>query len=193
MSPDGFDHRNVLATSQFSRGVREKWVSWFATKKYLIFLELARKIILLSLQISSYGYTSSPPPYCPRKSHWCVRQNSFGVPNRPMSEIMETQQKMEEYPEVSQTPRGGHNTYPRDLAEPTGGGWARRCAPGWLVLENWVMSEKNRHLTEYLVYAGTILPRHFPEVTNVFPRNNKRAEAPWSLCPRKFDPVREKY
>ena len=99
---------------------------------------------------------------------------------------------MEEAPEVSQTPRGGRNTYPRDLAEPTGGGWARRCAPGWLVLENWVMSEKNRHLTEYVVYSGTILPRHFPEVTNVFPRNNKRAEAPWSLCPRKFDPVREK-
>ena len=94
---------------------------------------------------------------------------------------------------MSQTPRGDRKTYPRDLADPTGGGWARRCAPGWLVLENWVMSEKNRHLTEYVVYSGTILPRHFPEVTNVFPRNNARAEAPRSLCPRKFDPVREKH
>ena len=122
MSPDGFDHRNVLATSQFSGGVREKWVSWFATKKYLIFLELARKIILLSDKISSYGYKSSPPPYCPRKSHWCVRQNSFGVPNRPMSEITETQQKnggvpgsvpnAARWPQyVSQGPRGTYRRW----------------------------------------------------------------------------------
>ena len=94
---------------------------------------------------------------------------------------------------MSQTPRGGRNTYPRDLAEPTGGGWARRCAPGWLVLENWVMSEKNRHLTEYVAYSGTIHADTFRRPTNVFSRNNKRAEAPWSLCPRKFDLVREKH
>ena len=39
---------------------------------------------------------------------------------------------MEEVPEVSQTPRGGRKTYPSDLADPTGGGWARRCAAGGL-------------------------------------------------------------
>ena len=39
---------------------------------------------------------------------------------------------MEEVPEVSQTPRGGRKTYPNDLTDPTGGGWARRCAAGGL-------------------------------------------------------------
>ena len=96
---------------------------------------------------------------------------------------------MGEVPEVPQTPRGGRKTYPSDLADHTGGGWARRCAAGGLVLENYIMSEKNHHLT---VYSRTLLLRHFLKNTNVPTRNNGRIEAPRSLCPRKFEPVREK-
>ena len=54
------------------------------------------------------------------------------------------------------------------------------------------MSEKNRHLTEFIVYSRTLLLRHFLKNTNVSTRNNGRIEAPRSLCPRKFGPVREK-
>ena len=54
------------------------------------------------------------------------------------------------------------------------------------------MSEKNRHLTEFMVYSRTLLLRHFLKNTNVPTRNNGRIEAPRSLCPRKFGPVGEK-
>ena len=54
------------------------------------------------------------------------------------------------------------------------------------------MSEKNRHLTACRTYSRTLLFRHFPKNTNVPKRNNGRIEAPRSLCPRKFGPVREK-
>ena len=78
---------------------------------------------------------------------------------------------------------------PRNLQEVDGLGGVLLGALSWKIRScpRKIAISQNTLLIPVQYYAD-----NFRRPTNVFSRNNKRAEAPWSLCPRKFDPVREK-